>query len=128
MGIFNKLYSFLAEEEPMNSINKKEITSIFEKMKEQKEAGFNDLYNKYKQLVKKIAFSILKDEEASKDISQIVFTKIYKLPKEKLPIEEFLKTQGRFKHLFKPGNEHLIQEIQEEVDRRWEDLLYKCNR
>ena len=50
------------------------------------------------------------------------------MPKEKLPIEEFLKTQGRFKHLFKPGNEHLIQEIQEEVDRRWEDLLYKCNR
>lgn len=70
----------------MNSINKKEITSIFKKMKEQKEAGFNDLYNKYNQLVKRIAFSILKDEEESKDISQIVFTKIYKLPKEKLPI------------------------------------------
>ncbi|MGN1275499.1 MAG: thiamine pyrophosphate-dependent enzyme [Floccifex sp.] len=50
------------------------------------------------------------------------------MPKKKLPIEEFLKTQGRFKHLFKPGNEHLIQEIQEEVDRRWEELLYKCNR
>ena len=28
--------------------------------------------------------------------------------KEKLPIERFLKAQGRFKHLFKPGNEHLI--------------------
>ena len=47
-------------------------------------------------------------------------------PKHKLPIEDFLKPQGRFKHLFKPGNEHLIAQFQEEVDRRWEDLLYKC--
>ncbi len=69
----------------MNNINKKELTSIFEKMKEQKEAGFNELYNKYNQLVQKISFSILKNKEESKDISQIVFTKIYKLPKEKLP-------------------------------------------
>lgn len=49
-------------------------------------------------------------------------------PKKKLPIEDFLRPQGRFKHLFKPGNEHLIGEFQAEVDRRWEDLLYKCNR
>ncbi len=45
-------------------------------------------------------------------------------PKKKLPIEEFLRAQGRFKHLFKPGNEHLIEEFQAEVDKRWEDLLY----
>lgn len=49
-------------------------------------------------------------------------------PKKKLPIEEFLKLQGRFKHLFKPGNEHLIEEFQAEVDRRWEDILYKCSK
>ena len=49
-------------------------------------------------------------------------------PKNKLPIEEFLKVQGRFAHLFKPGNEDLIAAFQEEVDRRWEDLLYRCNR
>ncbi len=47
-------------------------------------------------------------------------------PKNKLPIEDFLKKQGRFKHLFKKGNEHLIEEFQAEVDRRWNDLLYKC--
>ena len=47
-------------------------------------------------------------------------------PKEKKPIEEFLKVQGRFKHLFKPGNEHLIAEIQADVDKRWEELLKKC--
>lgn len=49
-------------------------------------------------------------------------------PRKKLPIEDFLRPQGRFKHLFKPGNEHLIEQFQAEVDRRWEDLLYKCNR
>lgn len=48
-------------------------------------------------------------------------------PKNKRPIEDFLKRQGRFKHLFKPANEHLIGEFQKEVDRRWEELLEKCN-
>jgi pyruvate ferredoxin oxidoreductase beta subunit len=48
------------------------------------------------------------------------------IPKKKLPIEDFLRPQGRFKHLFKPGNEHLIEQFQQEVDRRWDDLLYKC--
>lgn len=38
------------------------------------------------------------------------------------PIEEFLKPQGRFKHVFAPGNEHLLEEIQAEVDRKWEQL------
>lgn len=47
-------------------------------------------------------------------------------PKEKLPVEAFLRLQGRFKHLFKPGNEHLIEAFQKEVDRRWEELLIRC--
>ena len=45
------------------------------------------------------------------------------IPKKKLPIEDFLRPQGRFKHLFKPGKEDLIADIQAEIDRRWEDLL-----
>ena len=49
-------------------------------------------------------------------------------PKKKLPIEDFLIKQGRFKHLFKKGNEDLLEQFQAEVDRRWEDLLYKCAR
>lgn len=48
-------------------------------------------------------------------------------PKKKLPIEDFLKRQGRFKHLFKPGNEDLIAAFQAEVDRRWEELLERCH-
>lgn len=45
-------------------------------------------------------------------------------PAKKLPIEEFLKPQKRFKHMFKPGNEWMIEEFQKEVDRRWEELLH----
>ena len=48
------------------------------------------------------------------------------MPKNKLPLEDFLVKQGRFKHLFKPGNEHLIEEFQKEVDKRWEELLVRC--
>ena len=51
---------------------------------------------------------------------------VYKItykPARKLPIEEFLRPQKRFKHLFKPENQHLIQIMQEEVDRRWNKLL-----
>ena len=44
-------------------------------------------------------------------------------PKQKLPIEDYLKPQGRFRHLFKKENEHLIAEIQEEIDRNWNRLL-----
>lgn len=49
-------------------------------------------------------------------------------PKRKLPVEEFLRPQGRFAHLFRPGNEDLIRQFQDEVDRRWEDLLFRCSR
>ena len=49
-------------------------------------------------------------------------------PKKKLPVEDFLRSQGRFRHLFRPENEHLIEQFQKEVDRRWEDLLYLCAR
>jgi len=44
-------------------------------------------------------------------------------PKTKLPVKDFLKTQGRFKHLFKAGNEYMIEDIQAEVNKRWEALL-----
>ncbi|HIU67683.1 MAG TPA: pyruvate ferredoxin oxidoreductase [Candidatus Caccomorpha excrementavium] len=49
-------------------------------------------------------------------------------PKKKLPIEDFLRPQGRFKHLFRKGNEELLVKFQQEVDRRWEDLKYRCAR
>ena len=36
---------------------------------------------------------------------------------------KFLKPQKRFKHMFKPGNEWMIEEFQKEVDNRWQELL-----
>lgn len=49
-------------------------------------------------------------------------TKINYEPKEKKPIDEFLRPQGRFKHMFAPGNEWLLKLFQEEVDKEWERL------
>ncbi len=50
---------------------------------------------------------------------------IAKKPELKKPIEEYLKLQGRFRHLFKPTKrEDLIREIQERVDKEWEYLLH----
>jgi pyruvate ferredoxin oxidoreductase beta subunit len=54
----------------------------------------------------------------------------YKLtydPKDKkIPMADWLKEQGRFKHLFKPGNEKLLAEIQAEVDQDWHNLKALC--
>lgn len=47
-------------------------------------------------------------------------------PKEKLPVKKWLEQQGRFRHIFRPENRHLIDEFQAEVDRRWEQLLELC--
>ncbi len=49
-------------------------------------------------------------------------TKVTFTPKEKLPIADFMKPQGRFKHLFAPENEWLLKKVQEEVDAEWEKL------
>ena len=52
---------------------------------------------------------------------------IYKInykPAKKLPIEEFLKTQKRFSHLFEKDNLWMINEIQKHIDEQWEQLLF----
>lgn len=48
------------------------------------------------------------------------------LPNNKRPVEDYLRMQGRFSHMFKPGNEWMITEAQKEVDRNWEELLKLC--
>lgn len=50
-------------------------------------------------------------------------TRITVKPKEKKPLVDFLKPQGRFKHLFTPENEQLLKHAQEGVDAYWERLL-----
>ena len=43
-------------------------------------------------------------------------------PKDKRPVEEYLKMQGRFAHMFKPGNEWMIETVQKHIDEKWEEL------
>ena len=44
-------------------------------------------------------------------------------PSKDVPVTEFLKGQGRFRHLFKPENKDMIERIQRHVDGMWENLL-----
>ncbi len=50
-------------------------------------------------------------------------TKVTFKPKEKKPLVDFLKPQGRFKHLFAPENENMLKNFQEMVDKEWGYLL-----
>jgi len=48
---------------------------------------------------------------------KVVHTKV---PSSRLPVEEYLKKQGRFDHLFSPvRNDKIIDEIQASVDKYW---------
>lgn len=49
---------------------------------------------------------------------RVVHTKI---PRDRAPVEEYLRMQGRYRHLFEPKrNDALLGEIQAKVDRYWE--------
>jgi pyruvate ferredoxin oxidoreductase beta subunit len=51
---------------------------------------------------------------------EVIHTKV---PRQRVPVEEYLKRQGRFSHLFEPQrNDALIAEIQNKVDRYWENI------
>jgi pyruvate ferredoxin oxidoreductase beta subunit len=51
---------------------------------------------------------------------KVVHTKV---PQKRLPVEDYLKRQGRFAHLFHPQhNETLLQEIQAKIDAYWDNL------
>ena len=64
---------------------KNELEELFKEIKQGNNQSLKDLYDKYKSLVYGVAFSILKNKEDSEDIVQIVFLKIFRLEKEKLP-------------------------------------------
>jgi pyruvate ferredoxin oxidoreductase beta subunit len=53
----------------------------------------------------------------------------YKLthkPRVKRPIEDWIKPQGRFSHLFKPEGKQMLERLQQDVDEAWERLLVRC--
>ena len=43
-------------------------------------------------------------------------------PKEKVPLRQWMSTQGRFRHLTAPENSHLVDDNQRQVDEKWERL------
>lgn len=47
-------------------------------------------------------------------------------PEKKKPMREYLKMQRRFRHLFTPQFEKVLEEIQRTTDERWQRLLKKC--
>jgi pyruvate ferredoxin oxidoreductase beta subunit len=46
--------------------------------------------------------------------------------KDPLPITEWLKPQGRFKHLFRPENKAVLEKIQKHVDMEWAKVKKLC--
>jgi len=48
--------------------------------------------------------------------------------KQRKPITEFVKLQGRFKHLFKDKDQLVITEMQKYVDDQWRRLLSLCGK
>ena len=53
--------------------------------------------------------------------------RIAKNPDLKKPIEDYLKPQRRFRHLYKEEFKYVIGEIQEWVDEKWERLVAKSS-
>lgn len=48
------------------------------------------------------------------------------IPKKKLPIEEYLRPQERFRHVFQDPTGQLLAAIQKDVDEQWEALLARA--
>lgn len=72
----------------MNRIDEKELKKLFTELKSSNNrVAFETLYQKYNKLVYRIAFTILKNKEDSEDVVQAVFSKIYTLSKDKLPLD-----------------------------------------
>lgn len=69
----------------MKKINERELSELFIELKHNNKIAFEKLYIKYNKLVYGIAFSILKNKEASEDVMQSVFSKLYSMDKSKLP-------------------------------------------
>ncbi len=107
-----------------------------------------DLYNKAKKAFEKKGPAVLvvfaacptnmkaessKTIEISKLATESNFWPLYEIedgkltlnykPSKRIAIEEFLKAQSKFKEVLKPKNNGVLKTIQEEVDRRYNELL-----
>ena len=72
----------------MNRIDEKELKQLFTELKSSNnKVAFETLYKQYNKLVYRIAFTILKNKEDSEDVVQVVFSKIFTLSKDTLPLD-----------------------------------------
>ena len=60
------------------------------------------------------------------EVNEGVYRLTYR-PRHKQPLGKWLERQGRFAHLALPGNEHMLETLQEWVDVEWDLLLRKCD-
>ena len=49
------------------------------------------------------------------------------VPERTVPVEEWLRPQERFRHLFEGDNAAVLEEIQRRVERDWAELQDRCN-
>ena len=60
------------------------------------------------------------------DCGEFKLTKMVK-KENKVPVEEFLRTQARFRHLFQPTRrDNVINDMQKWIDWKWQQLLNLC--
>lgn len=69
----------------MEKIKTKDLHQIFQKIISCDEMAIEELYKNYKELIINISFSIVKNRDLSEEIAQMVFMKIIKMDKSKLP-------------------------------------------
>jgi len=47
-------------------------------------------------------------------------------PQKKKPVTDYLRGQGRFRHMFGPQGKNLLEEMQLITDEKWQRILKKC--
>ncbi len=60
------------------------------------------------------------------EVENGVYTINYDPKDNRIPVADWMKKQGRFAHLFKGQRQDLIDEIQAEIDAKWDALLVRC--
>lgn len=72
----------------MKKEEKTRLEQLFKEIKQGNKEIIEELYNRYNKIVYGIAFSILKNNEDSEDVVQIIFSKLYSIDEDKLPKEK----------------------------------------
>ena len=59
------------------------------------------------------------------EVENGVYRITYK-PRKKRPLREFLEAQGRFKHLLREENRHILEELQKEIEIQQKKLFTRA--